>query len=163
MRRWPLIVLVAASCDAERKHHDRVVLPEVGEQVPVHTSTLFAGPRVATPQITNPYDGNVLAIREGERFYQWFNCGGCHGAIGGGAIGPPLRDRDWIYGGSPLQIYRSIVEGRPQGMPAYRGIPDEALWKIIAYVTSLGGRHELAIADPEEAARAPQDEERHAD
>jgi hypothetical protein len=47
-----------------------------------------------------------------------FNCIGCHGN-GGGDIGPALMDDVWFYGSSPEQIYASLVQGRPNGMPAY--------------------------------------------
>jgi cytochrome c oxidase cbb3-type subunit 3 len=79
------------------------------------------------------------AINEGKRLYSWFNCVGCH-ANGGGGMGPPLIDATWIYGSTPANIYSSIMEGRPNGMPAFYGkIPEQEAWKIVAYVRSLGG------------------------
>ena len=41
--------------------------------------------------------------------------------MGGGGIGPPLMDDRWIYGSAPENIYASIVQGRPNGMPAWGG------------------------------------------
>jgi cytochrome c oxidase cbb3-type subunit III len=162
------LALLAPGCRAERTLDDRVVAPGAGERLAIPASTLRAGPGEARAPVVNPYDGNARALREGKRFYEWFNCAGCHGAIGGGAIGPPLRDGDWIYGGDPGQIYQSIVEGRPHGMPAYRGrIPEEALWKLIAYVAAFGGTEArpapgAPIAEPEQARReAPHREDRH--
>ena len=65
------------------------------------------------------------------------NCNGCH-AAGGGAMGPALMDETWIYGSGPQNIYATIMEGRPNGMPSFRGrIPDEQAWQIVAYVRSL--------------------------
>ena len=67
-----------------------------------------------------------------------FNCAGCHGGAGGGGIGPPLADAQWIYGDSPANIYASIVQGRPNGMPAFGpSLQGEAVWKLAAYVRSL--------------------------
>jgi cytochrome c oxidase cbb3-type subunit 3 len=44
----------------------------------------------------------------------------------------------WIYGGRLTQIQQSIVEGRPNGMPAWGGkIPDQQIWQIAAYVRSM--------------------------
>src|SRR5205085_104092 len=38
------------------------------------------------------------------------------------------------------QIFASIIEGRPNGMPSFRGkIPEEQLWQLVAYVRSVGG------------------------
>lgn len=85
------------------------------------------------------YEHNAYAISEGQRLYGWFNCNGCH-ANGGGAIGPPLMDAEWIYGGEPAQIYDTIVEGRPNGMPAFgRRLNGEQVWQLVAYVRSLSG------------------------
>ena len=68
------------------------------------------------------------------------NCTGCH-AHGGGAIGPPLMDDNWIYGSQPDQIFSTIVEGRPNGMPSFRGkLPDYEIWQLAAYVRSLSGQ-----------------------
>ncbi len=87
----------------------------------------------------NPYDGNAYALAEGKRLFSWYNCVGCH-AHGGGAIGPALMDSTWIYGSQPQQIYASIVQGRPNGMPAWgRRIPTYQVWELVAYVRSLSG------------------------
>jgi cytochrome c oxidase cbb3-type subunit III len=138
MKSIAIIVIALCACRQERYLEERGIAPKGGERIAIQTSPLAAGRGVPTRDVANPYEGNVHAVQEGKQFYIWFNCAGCHGAIGGGAIGPPLRDRDWIYGSSSAQIYHSIVEGRPQGMPAYRGVPEESLWKLVAFVRSLG-------------------------
>ena len=49
-------------------------------------------------------------------------------------------DDNWIYGGSIENIVHTIREGRPNGMPAFRGkIPDDQIWQIAAYVRSMSG------------------------
>jgi cytochrome c oxidase cbb3-type subunit III len=113
--------------------------PPAGAPVPVvRTTDLVAGPPRPFPSIANPYQGDENATADGGRYYGWFNCGGCHGAAGGGGIGPPLADRDWIYGGEPANIFQSIQQGRPNGMPTYAGqVTDEQIWKIVAFVQSL--------------------------
>jgi len=112
--------------------------PEAAGVAAVRTSELQAGPAVAQAMITNPYDGDSRALEQGRRYYDWFNCTGCHGGRGGGGIGPVLADDDWIYGGSPAQIFESIVKGRPNGMPSFGAqIPEDRLWMIVAYVESL--------------------------
>jgi cytochrome c oxidase cbb3-type subunit 3 len=85
------------------------------------------------------YMENAYAINEGERLYNSYNCVGCH-AHGGGAIGPPLMDARWIYGAEPANIFATIVEGRPNGMPSFRGkIPDFQVAELVAYVRSMSG------------------------
>ena len=104
-------------------------------------STLRPGGGAAPQNTRNPYEGNAYAISEGQRLFGWYNCAGCHGSGGGGAIGPPLMkadQKDWIYGGSSSNIYDTIVKGRPNGMPTWGGkIPEYQVWQIVTYVRSL--------------------------
>jgi cytochrome c oxidase cbb3-type subunit 3 len=91
------------------------------------------------PMVESPYRDNAYGISEGKRLYSWFNCVGCHHE-GGGGIGPALMDHRWIYGSRPAQIYSTIVQGRPNGMPSFGGrIPDQQVWQLVAYVESLSG------------------------
>ena len=76
-------------------------------------------------------------IEQGKLLYSNMNCVGCH-AHGGGGMGPALMDQVWIYGGSVENIAASIREGRPNGMPSYRGfLPDEQVWQVAGFVHSL--------------------------
>jgi cytochrome c oxidase cbb3-type subunit 3 len=85
------------------------------------------------------YQENAYAMNEGKRLFDSYNCSGCH-AHGGGAIGPPLMDEGWIYGSEPAAIFATIVEGRPNGMPSFRGkVPDIQVAELVAYVRSMSG------------------------
>ena len=96
-----------------------------------------AGPARRPPPMENPYEGNSYAAAEGQRLFEWYNCAGCH-FRGGGGIGPALMDPVWIYGKDPADLYQSIVEGRPNGMPAWGGkIPEYQVWQLVTYVESL--------------------------
>jgi cytochrome c oxidase cbb3-type subunit III len=98
---------------------------------------LRPGLPAARTDMRNPYAGDTRALAEGNRLYDWMNCSGCHFA-GGGGIGPPLMDEDWIYGGEPAQIFDSIASGRANGMPAYGDkLAAEQIWHIVAYVETL--------------------------
>src|SRR6185503_18828996 len=71
---------------------------------------------------------------------------GCH-AHGGGAMGPPLMDDKWIYGSQPEQVFSTIVEGRPNGMPSFGGkIAQHQVWQLAAYVRSLSGLARVDVA-----------------
>src|SRR5690349_646028 len=59
--------------------------------------TLVPGPYTADVRVRNPYEGNAFGVSEGKRLFSWYNCQGCH-ANGGGGMGPPLMDDQWIYG-----------------------------------------------------------------
>ena len=105
----------------------------------VQTSGISAGAERSGPEIKNPYTDDPGALSQGRQLYNGFNCAGCHGGAGGGGMGPPLADKDWIYGDSDAQIYATIVQGRPNGMPSFgQALTGEAVWKLAAYVKSLG-------------------------
>ncbi len=91
-------------------------------------------------EFPNPLAGNAAAIEDGHRLFIAMNCAGCHGYDAKGNMGPDLTDAYWRYGGVPSSIYNSIYAGRPQGMPAWgQALPAQDIWKIVAYVQSLGG------------------------
>ncbi len=76
-------------------------------------------------------------IAAGKQLFSAMNCNGCH-FNGGGGMGPPLMDQTWIYGDSIENIAASIREGRPNGMPSFRGfLPEEQIWQVASYVRSL--------------------------
>lgn len=107
-----------------------------------------ATPNTLASTIRNPYEGDSAAAREGERLYQQMNCADCHGYDLKGGMGPNLTDRYWRYGGSPAEIYKTLWEGRPQGMPAWgRALPPEQLWKLVTYIQSFHGTFPGPLAD----------------
>jgi cytochrome c oxidase cbb3-type subunit 3 len=133
-----LIALVVASCTREQRRL-REPPPSAARINAVTMGSITPGERIATAPTPNMYEENAYALSEGERLYNSYNCVGCH-AHGGGSIGPALMDDQWIYGSDPANVFATIVEGRPNGMPSYRGrIPDYQVWELVAYVRSLGG------------------------
>jgi cytochrome c oxidase cbb3-type subunit 3 len=99
------------------------------------------------PNSSGLFAGNAWGMSEGQRLYAQMNCVGCH-AHGGGGMGPALMDGKWIYGFEDATLFATIVDGRPNGMPAYRGrLSDDQVWQLVAYVKSLGG-NESALAAP---------------
>jgi cytochrome c oxidase cbb3-type subunit 3 len=104
-------------------------------QVPV-SGLNIAGARAA-PEIRNPYADDPEAVEQGRRLFDAMNCSGCHAPFGGGGMGPPLSDDTWIYGGTPADVFLSIQQGRPNGMPHFGHMGDEAIWRLVSYVRSL--------------------------
>ena len=97
------------------------------------------GPRVAPLQPPPYYQESAYAVSEGQRLFEQYNCVGCH-AHGGGGMGPALMDNAWVYGSEPQNIFATIMQGRPKGMPSFRGrIPEYQGWELAAYVRSLSG------------------------
>jgi len=102
-------------------------------------SELHPGSSTAPATATDPNHGNAYAISEGQRLFGWYNCTGCH-ANGGGGIGPPLIKDHWIYGNEPANLFDTIVQGRPNGMPTWgKKIPEYQVWQIVTYIRSLNG------------------------
>jgi cytochrome c oxidase cbb3-type subunit 3 len=131
--------LLGVSCKREERI-GRVPPPSADIAEMVSVSALFPGSLTPNPPVKNDYEDNSNAMNEGQHLYNSFNCVGCH-AHGGGDKGPPLMDDKWIYGSQPQQVFASIVEGRPKGMPSFRGkLNDHQVWEIVAYVRSLSGQ-----------------------
>ena len=141
---WTLsacVVALAVAAGSGRAQPAGGTLPAApGGQGVVPSTSLFPGiPR--EPTLSTPYaakiQGDPERINNGKRLYSWYNCNGCH-FNGGGGMGPPLMDDQWIYGGRLDQIHLSLLHGRPNGMPTWANkIPDSELWDIAAYVKSL--------------------------
>jgi cytochrome c oxidase cbb3-type subunit 3 len=88
--------------------------------------------------IRNPYEGDKSAIAMGAKLFVGYNCLDCHGADGSGAMGPSFQDGRWHFGGSSGDVFESIYQGRPDGMPSWGGrISNDQIWMLTAYVRSL--------------------------
>lgn len=143
-----MFVLIALSAAAtgwlltsgkEAQNRVNVAYPEgVGAVVPLGFSA--GGAPGLNASVANPLAGDPNAIQEGKRLFTSLNCAGCHGYQAKGNMGPDLTDKAWRYGGTPIDVYKSIYEGRPQGMPAWgNALPPNSIWQLVAYVQSLGG------------------------
>ena len=102
-----------------------------------HPRNIQAGKVLPVDSGGNPYIGQRDAVKVGEQLFNRYNCDGCHGDGAAGSVGPTLADGRWRYGGTPREIYQSIYEGRPLGMPSYRAVASEPIWYLVAYVRSL--------------------------
>jgi len=133
-----MTIVALTGCQRESRRFEPTAGPAISPPM-VRMSELQ--PTEANPQqsIAPQYEVNAYSLAEGKRLFDWYNCNGCH-ANGGGGIGPALMDNVWIYGGQPENIYATIVQGRPNGMPSFGGhIPDEQVWQLVAYVRSMSG------------------------
>src|SRR3954471_23966385 len=129
---------LTAGCKREQRRF-RETPPAATAANLVTMSELQPGPSVVEAELRNPYEDNAYAVSEGKRLFDQITCPGCH-SHGGGGIGPPLTDDEWIYGSAPQNIFSTIVEGRPNGMPSFRGrLPNYQIWQLVAYVRALGG------------------------
>jgi len=121
--RWALVLLLTlTACEREQRQY----------QLPAPQASFVKQGHVLT-------EHNAYAMSQGKTLFRWFNCSGCH-SNGGGGMGPALMDDKWRYGNNPEDIYTSIMEGRPNGMPSFRGrINEDQAWQLVAYVRSMSG------------------------
>jgi cytochrome c oxidase cbb3-type subunit 3 len=115
---------------------------------------------IPRPSSHSPYEKNAYGVSQGKTLYNQYNCSGCH-SQGGGGMGPPLMDSEWIYGSAPENVFQSIVEGRPNGMPAFGGkIVSDQVWQIVAYVRSMSGllRKDVAPGRTDDMQVRPQEQ-----
>jgi len=134
-----ITLLILAACNRERREYDAAPV----QAPPPHPRLAALQPGAPQPNAADPvgkhYQGNAYHVNQGSTWFKWFNCNGCHGN-GGGSIGPALMDDQWRYGGSIDQIHASILEGRPNGMPSWRGkLTDQQAWQLAAYVRAMSG------------------------
>jgi cytochrome c oxidase cbb3-type subunit 3 len=99
-------------------------------------------PGMVTPPaglvLRNPHEGDAAAAATGAKLFVAYNCVDCHGADGSGAMGPSLADGRWHFGGAPAEIFESIYQGRPEGMPAWGSlISADQIWLLATYLRSL--------------------------
>jgi cytochrome c oxidase cbb3-type subunit 3 len=91
--------------------------------------------------LTNPHEGDKAAVATGGQLFIAYNCIDCHGADGSGAMGPAFADGRWHFGGTAGEVFESIYQGRPDGMPQWGGrISNDQIWMLTAYVRSLASK-----------------------
>ena len=141
-------LLILAGC----KREVRNIHPDpAGAETPVTTAMVPFSPG-GSPPVTGhtkkgeDYEKNAYQLAQGKTLFTKMNCNGCH-SHGGGGMGPALIDDRWIYGSTIENIVATIREGRPNGMPSFRGkITDDQIWQIAAYIRSMGGNVPSAAA-----------------
>jgi cytochrome c oxidase cbb3-type subunit III len=156
-----LCLALTAACEREQRRFSEVA-PASGSPTSVPDVPGRSGTDAFSQ--TSPYAGNAWAVSEGKRLYQSMNCSGCH-FQGGGGMGPALMDDRWAYGGDPRSIYTTIVDGRPNGMPAFGGkLADQQIWQLVAYVQALSGHVRVDVRpsrDDHMQARESEQARRH--
>ncbi|PUZ26942.1 cytochrome c oxidase cbb3-type subunit 3 [Chitinophaga costaii] len=78
-------------------------------------------------------------------------CFACHGADGGGGVGPNLTDNYWLHGGDLQSIFKTIKYGWPdKGMKSWKDdYSPQQIAQIASYVKSLHGSKPAAPKEPQ--------------
>jgi len=138
-----MLMVVVAGCTSAEAAQQQQQAPPSGSVAPFiqHPENIQPGITLASrfTALSNPYDGNAARRDEGAKLFIAYNCMDCHGADGSGAMAPAFTDNRWHFGGSNGEVFQSIYEGRPEGMPSWGGrISDADIWRLVTYVRSLG-------------------------
>jgi cytochrome c oxidase cbb3-type subunit 3 len=135
-----VVAVLAGGCEREARRYKELPA-SANRETSVRVSSLEPGMAEPPAEVTSPYQNNAWGMGEGKRLYAAYNCAPCHGVNGGGAIGPALIDDKWIYGARAEQIYATISQGRPDGMPSFGGhVTTQQIWQLVAYVQSMSGQ-----------------------
>jgi cytochrome c oxidase cbb3-type subunit III len=157
LRAATALALLAGAAGCYREERPNAPAPSAPGELAVRQSDIEPGERRVARPVSNKYEENAYALSQGKSLFRKYNCSGCH-AQGGGGMGPALMDDKWNYGSEPANIYATIVQGRPNGMPAFGGhIPNEQVWQLVAYVRSMSGqvREDAAPSRSDEFQTAP--------
>jgi cytochrome c oxidase cbb3-type subunit III len=140
-------IAMAGTAAARRRPEPQATPAADSIRLIAHPDNIQLGIPSQTPPLAlrDPYAGNAKAVAEGGKLFIAYNCLDCHGAEGAGAMGPSLQDNRWHFGGTAPEVFESIYQGRPDGMPAWGGrIADDQIWKLVAYVRSVGAGKNVA-------------------
>lgn len=79
------------------------------------------------------------------------NCAACHGADGGGIVGPNLTDEYWIHGGGIKDIFKTIKYGyQEKGMKSWKDdFSPMQIAQIASFVKSLKGTKPATPKEPQ--------------
>lgn len=137
-----------AACEREKREFNATLSHATAEGVVVMNSQVQPGPASTDPDVQHHYDGDSVVIADGRRLAMQYNCVGCH-FLGGGGIGPPLADSEWVYGNEMENIVATIMEGRPLGMPSFKGkVTMDQAWRLAAWVRSLAPAPPVTVPGP---------------
>jgi cytochrome c oxidase cbb3-type subunit III len=76
-------------------------------------------------------------VAEGKKIFGE-RCASCHGADAKGGIGPNLTGKQFKFGKSAPEVTKSVIEGRPGGMPSFKNdLSHEQIEGVVQYVLTL--------------------------
>lgn len=87
----------------------------------------------------NPYSANADVIAEGQKLYKR-NCQACHKKDGSGAVGPNLRDDEWLKARTNTEIgrFEIIYGGGQNGMQAFgKKLNQDEILKVMAFIDTF--------------------------
>lgn len=93
---------------------------------------------------------DASALKGGKKIFTT-SCAPCHGADGGGVVGPNLTDDYWLHGGSIQDVFKTIKYGwADKGMKSWKDdFSPVQIAQIASYVKSLHGTRPATPKEPQ--------------
>jgi len=117
----------------------------------VRTAYAEANPTFeADPATLATFVGDEQAIEAGAQTYAAV-CASCHGAEGGGSIGPNLTDAYWVHGNTNMDMFNVITAGvAAKGMPPWdSALSPEERAQLVAFIQSIQGTEPPNAKEPQ--------------
>jgi putative heme-binding domain-containing protein len=132
----PIVNQDFAGLPLHADHIVRLIGELKGNSILVSKIEMSAAPQARERPAKNPYEGNEEAIRSGMGFFRR-TCADCHGMDARGYRAPDLTEV--VAGGATDdRLFETVRKGVPgTEMPASNALDDE-IWKLLAYLRSLG-------------------------
>lgn len=94
---------------------------------------------MAADQERNPYNGDEAAIEDGRKLWIGTGCYACHGRDGEGAVGPSLKDDEWVRKPTDKTLFNVIKDGRRgTNMVGWKDhLDDDQIWRVLAWIRSI--------------------------
>ena len=135
------VCLALSGCDKPKDKSAEKAQTETTTEAAAPASTPAATPVADTTASDDPVPAMMKVPADVARGKAIFagTCGAyCHKMTDTQSDAPFLFDCDWLHGGSDQEIFHTITHGvEGTRMVSFKGaIPDEDIWKIIAYLKS---------------------------
>lgn len=138
---WTLYGTILFSAGYWVLYHQMEIAPEPGVAVTaqIKESQLIAAKNAGqlTDEVLWNMSKDPQVVAAGKATFDT-TCASCHMPTMTGGIGPNLVDNDWIHGGKPLEVVKTITEGVPaKGMLTWGPmLGQKKIGEVAAYILS---------------------------
>lgn len=117
----------------------------------------MAKPKSKFDEAMLAYTADAAILAKGKETYIT-SCAPCHGAAGGGVVGPNLTDEYWLHGGTVKDIYATIKNGvTEKGMAAWASsLSPEQIRDVTFFIVSIKGTNPPGAKAPQGTQVAPE-------
>lgn len=154
---WGFYLTIFIACIYIYRYHIAHTAPNSKEEYEMAVAKAEAEKEEYLKNAKNLVDENTVTylteaadIEAGKKAFTT-NCAACHGADGGGIVGPNLTDEYWIHGGGIKDIFKTIKYGyQEKGMKSWKDdFSPMQIAQIASFVKSLKGTKPATPKEPQ--------------